>query len=99
MNLWGDVTVGTLLNYALFGLLDHYAVKYGIEELKSGMYVTEDVNLVTTDQQGDFADPDANLNYKIWFLQLTVWCIIVLISKIITFIAPSSSINRSSESA
>ena len=50
MNLWGDVTVGTLLNYAFFELLDHYAVKYGIEELKSGMYVTEDVNLVTTDK-------------------------------------------------
>jgi len=83
MNLSLDCIFGLLIAYILFLIVDHYAVKYNIEVLKSGVYMDESVNLINN--KGEKADPDSQLNYKIWMLQVLVWCLIVLLSKIIVF--------------
>lgn len=81
MNLILDMIFGTLISYILFKLVDWFADKNNIEVLKSGMYVDEKVELLN--QDGTKKDPP--VNYKIWFIQLTVWCMIVFLSKLIVF--------------
>jgi len=49
MNHSLDCTFGLLICYGLFKLVDLMAVTYGIEVLKSGMYMEEEVTLVDTD--------------------------------------------------
>ena len=78
-----DCFIGTVLAYVMFRIVDNVAVHYHIEELKSGVYMDESVNVLSENQGGQKLDK--NLNYKIWFLQVFVWCIITLISKIIVF--------------
>lgn len=46
MNLSLDCVFGLILAYILFKIVDHYAVKYNIEVLKSGVYMDESVNLL-----------------------------------------------------
>lgn len=64
-------------------MIDNLAVRYHIEELKSGVYMDENVNVLSKEEGGQKLD--RNLNYKIWFLQVFVWCMITLISKLIVF--------------
>lgn len=46
------------------------------------MYVDEKVDLI--DKKSD-EKPEDNVNYKIWVIQVTIWVIIVALSKIIVF--------------
>ena len=60
------------------------------QELKSGVYVSENVDLT---QGGDPNDPkskklpnlDGSLNFRIWCIQFVVWCMIITLSKVIVF--------------
>jgi len=81
MNLALDTCFGLFIAYLLFRVVDHYAMKYDIEELKSGVYIDESVQVFNKEE-----DQDEHINYRIWFLQVLVWCILVFISKIIVFV-------------
>jgi small-conductance mechanosensitive channel len=50
------------------------AVHHDIDELKSGLYFT-----------GEDKPTDDNIDYRVWFIQLTVWCFIVLLVKLFLF--------------
>jgi hypothetical protein len=47
-----DCFLGSILNFAMFQLVDSYAIKHGIEELKSGVYFQESVQM-ETDAEGN----------------------------------------------
>ena len=49
MNHSLDCTFGLMICYALFKVVDIIAVTHGIEALKSGVYMNEDVKLVEYD--------------------------------------------------
>jgi len=83
MNLSLDAIFGLMIAYVLFKIVDYYAIKYDIEVLKSGVYMDESVNLLNN--EGEKTNPDSHINYKIWIMQVLVWCLIVLLSKIIVF--------------
>ena len=79
MNLVMDLVFGLAISYFLYNIIDHYAVKYNIEVLKSGVYMDESVNMLDTE------NTDKHLNYRIWMVQMVVWCMIVFLSKIVVF--------------
>lgn len=83
MNFLLDSIFGLVLAYIFFKIVDHYALKYNIEVLKSGVYMDESVNLVNED--GEVENTDRYINYRIWGLQMLVWVMIVFLSKIIVF--------------
>ena len=66
MNSTLDMVFGTLICFALFKLIDWFAVKNNIEVLKQGVYVDEKVDLV--DKKESEKNPEDNVNYKIWFI-------------------------------
>jgi hypothetical protein len=47
MNVSLDNVFGTLIAYSLFRILDNFAVKNKIEILKQGVYIEENVDLLT----------------------------------------------------
>jgi|LauGreDrversion4_2_1035121.scaffolds.fasta_scaffold1821530_1 hypothetical protein len=67
--------MGISLCYGIHSVIERVAVKYEIDALKSGLYFTDN-------------DPqtDEYIDYRVWVLQLVVWCIIVLLVKLILFI-------------
>lgn len=69
-----DTTIGITLCYLLHCAIDRFAVKHDIDALKSGLYFT-----------GEDKPTDENIDYRVWVVQLVVWCIIVLLSKLVLF--------------
>jgi hypothetical protein len=69
-----DTTIGITLCYLLHLAIDKFAVKHDIDALKSGLYFT-----------GEDKPTDENIDYRVWVVQLVVWCIIVLLSKLVLF--------------
>lgn len=59
-----DNVLGTLVSYAIFRMVDHFAVQNSIEVLKSGVYYEEKADL--TASQG--TEIDKHINYRIWAL-------------------------------
>lgn len=82
MNMVLDTVFGLMIAYVLFKIVDHIAVTNNIEVLKHGVYMDEKVDLVSIDKQDS---PDKHINFRIWVLQMVVWCMIVFLSKIIVF--------------
>lgn len=80
MNLTLDMVFGSIISYFLFSIIDWWAARNNVEVLKQGVYLDEQVDLVT-----DKARPEEHVNYRIWFIQVAVWCIIVSLSKIVVF--------------
>lgn len=83
INVTVDNVLGTLVSYAIFRMVDHFAVQNSIEVLKSGVYYEEKADL--TASKG--TEIDKHINYRIWALQILVWCMIVLLSRILLFMA------------
>lgn len=52
MNHLLDCFIGMLIAYTLFRIVDRLAVNYGIEELKSGVYVEASVNVLSVEEGG-----------------------------------------------
>ena len=46
MNMALDTVFGLCIAYVLFRIVDWFAVRYSIEELKSGVYIDESVNVL-----------------------------------------------------
>lgn len=74
VNLVMDSTLGISLCYAIHNAIDRFAVRHDIDALKSGLYFT-----------GEDKPTDDNIDYRVWLVQLVVWCIIVLLSKLVLF--------------
>ena len=70
-----DTTLGITLCYLIHQTIDRIAVKHDIDTLKSGLYFT-----------GEDKPTDDNIDYRVWVVQLVVWCIIVLLVKLILFL-------------
>jgi hypothetical protein len=82
MNLLLDTLFGLMIAYLLFKIVDYVAVTNNIEILKHGVYTDEKVDLVSSDSNNS---PDKHINFRIWVVQMVVWCMIVFLSKIIVF--------------
>ena len=80
MNMALDTIFGMFINWCLFRVVDYFAVKYEIEVFKSEVYTDKIV------QAEDDEDQDKHINYRIWILEMVVWCIIVFIAKIFVFL-------------
>ena len=77
-----DTVFGLMIAYVLFKIVDHIAVTNNIEVLKHGVYLDEKVDLVSSDTK---YSPERHINFRIWVVQMVVWCMIVFLSKIIVF--------------
>ena len=66
-----DCTLGLTMCYLIHHSIDRFAVRNQIDELKSGLYFT-----------GEDKPTDDNIDYKVWFVQLIVWCFIVMLVKL-----------------
>lgn len=76
-----------LIAYILFKVIDTIAVIFQIEVsklkltcqvLKSGIYTSEEVSLTE-------GDPDSQIDFRIWLLQVFVWTSCIFIGKIVVF--------------
>jgi hypothetical protein len=74
VNLSMDVSIGLTLSYCMHQVIEYIATKHDIDALKSGVYFSEKEKV-----------KDENINYRIWLLQLVIWCIIVLLVKLVIF--------------
>lgn len=63
VTLFLDFTMGTLIAYICFKIVDETAIKLGIEVLKSGVYTAKDVPV-----EDDDIDPDDYIYLKTWFI-------------------------------
>jgi hypothetical protein len=58
--------------------------------LKSGVYVSETVDLTKEDSKDPnkkkLPNTDKQINCRIWVIQFVVWCMIITLSKVIVFI-------------
>lgn len=75
VNLVMDVSMGVTLSYCMHQVIEYIATKHDIDGLKSGVYFSEKEKVL-----------DENINYRIWLLQLVIWCIIVLLVKLVIFV-------------
>lgn len=82
MNMVLDTIFGLMIAYLLFKIVDHIAVTNNIEVLKHGVYLDEKVDLVSSENK-DL--PDKHINFRIWIVQMVVWCMIVFLAKIVVF--------------
>ena len=55
-------------------VIEYIARKHDIDAMKSGLYFS-----------GRDKQEDKNIDYRIWLLQLVIWCIIVLLVKLVIF--------------
>ena len=78
-----DTTLGVFFAYVFFKIVDETAIKFDIEVLKSGVYTDKDVPV---DADDDF-DPDEEINFRTWLIQVVVWCICTMLSKFFVFFA------------
>jgi hypothetical protein len=70
-----DTSMGITLCYLLHLSIERVAMRHEIDALKSGLYFS-----------GEDKPTDDNIDYGVWALQLVVWCIIVLLVKLMLFI-------------
>jgi hypothetical protein len=72
VNCLMDTSVGVIFNWILVRVIEILARKNKIEELVSGCYYSRS----TTDFN------DLNINYSIWAIQTSLWCIISSLMKL-----------------
>ena len=75
-----DCSLSAGTAFLIFKLIDEIAVRFGIEILKSGVYIDKNVPL-----DDDEIDPDEYVDVRIWLVQVLVWIICNFISKIVVF--------------
>lgn len=78
-----DTTLGIFFAYVFFKIVDEVAIKFDIEVLKSGVYTDKEVPV---DADDDF-DPDEEINFRTWLIQVIVWCMCTMLSKFFVFFA------------
>lgn len=79
-----DVGLGVITAYLLFKIVDEIAIKFGIEVLKSGVYIDANVPVVP-EEEDDLVDLDEHVSLVTWFIQLVVWCICTFLAKFLVF--------------
>ena len=62
------------MSYTLHRIIEYIAREYQVDSLKSGLYFT-----------GKDKQEDRNINYVVWFYQLIIWCMIILLVKFFIF--------------
>ena len=72
--------MGVFFAYIVFSIVNHYAKKFGIEILKSGVYMDKSVSLIDGKEI-----PDDAVDYRIWAVQVVVWVLCTLIAKLFIF--------------
>jgi hypothetical protein len=72
VNCLMDTSVGVTFNWILVRVIEVFARKNRIEELVSGCYYSQS----TTEFN------DMNINYSIWAIQTSLWCIISSLMKL-----------------
>ena len=83
INYVGEIALSVLLSYCIHSVILHFADKYDILILQSGVYLSiHDAQYI---YRYSYADLDKHINYKVWWIQLTIWVMIVTISKITVF--------------
>ena len=80
INLTLDCFVGVFFAYIVFSIVNHFAKKFGIEILKSGVYIDKSVSLIDGKEI-----PDDAVDYRIWAVQVVVWVLCTLIAKLAIF--------------
>ena len=80
INLSLDCFVGVFFAYIVFSIVGYYAKKFGIEILKSGVYIDKSVSLIDGKEI-----PDDAVDYRIWAVQVVVWVLCTLIAKLAIF--------------
>lgn len=70
-----DTTLGITMCYLMHQVIERIAARHQIDALKSGLYFTDN-------------DPqtDEYIDYRVWGVQLVIWCIIVLLVKLLLFV-------------
>ena len=75
VNCLMDTSVGVIFNWILVRVIEVLARKNKIEELVSGCYYSQS----TTEFN------DMNINYSIWAIQTSLWCIISALMKLTVY--------------
>jgi hypothetical protein len=75
VNCLMDTSVGVVFNWILVRVIEVLARRNKIEELVSGCYYSQS----TTEFN------DMNINYSIWAIQTSLWCIISSFMKLMTY--------------
>ena len=85
INIVIDVGVGVLLNFLFLRSIEAIAEQLGIEILRSGVYLPEDISDVDEFEHIEPSTSADIVDYRIWTIQLVVWLIIIVIVKILLF--------------
>ena len=77
------MTVIVLLAVTIHSIITYVADKYDILILQSGVYLSiHDAQYI---YRYSYEELDKHINYKVWFIQLLIWLMVVTIAKIIGF--------------
>jgi hypothetical protein len=80
-----DTSIGTIINYAFFSIVEFYAKKRNLHNLESGNYDPELPTFTTEDASNGKITKCLHTPNEKWILQLLVWCLVVSISKCVIF--------------
>lgn len=75
INILLDTTIGIVFEWILVRLLEVFARKNKIEVLVSGCYYSRTVNEYD----------DYNIDYSIWIIQASLWCLISSLMKVMVY--------------
>eukprot|EP01017_Pseudomicrothorax_dubius_P016218 TRINITY_DN1841_c0_g2_i1.p1 TRINITY_DN1841_c0_g2~~TRINITY_DN1841_c0_g2_i1.p1 ORF type:complete len:266 (-),score=41.15 TRINITY_DN1841_c0_g2_i1:170-967(-) len=81
-----DTTLGTFICYLMLKYLNQFFIAKRIDHLASGNYFKVHEN--TLPQQSSLGKPNrkVEIDYGIWFAQLLIWIMIVILSKIFLYL-------------
>lgn len=83
INFICEIFFSVALTISMQSIISHYAEKYDILILQSGVYLSiHDAQYI---YRYTYEDLDKHINYKVWFIQLVIWIMIVTISKLTVF--------------
>jgi hypothetical protein len=83
VNFMCEFILGVLIVYLIHKAVLHFADKYDILVLQSGVYLSiHDAQYI---YRYTWEELDRHINYKVWTIQMVVWLMIVSIAKLIVF--------------
>ena len=83
INFISEICFSVLLTISIQSMVSHYAERYDILILQSGVYLSiHDAQYI---YRYSYEELDKHINYKVWFIQLIIWVMIVTISKLTVF--------------
>ena len=83
INFVGEMFFSVSLTIAIHSVVKHFAQKYDILVLQSGVYLSiHDAQYI---YRYTYEDLDKHINYKVYWIQLLVWLMIITCSKLIVF--------------